>query len=185
MGNPITGMSPEDHSRSVKQGMEAARSIRQEWVSKIATGEVEFKDAVEYSRGSGETRHLAQIKLIDILKARPGWTEQTVMEVLQRNGFERKTTIQSIRRSVRKVELFTLMLKSTADRWRARPEMPPGWPWMGKLDILLDQTQTPDPRSVPSVKDAPEEEEDEEDTIFDTESHPGDDALAALLDGPD
>src|SRR5690625_6310582 len=70
------------------------------------------------------------------------------MEALVRSGFSDKDNIRSIRRSPRKVERFALLLESTADRWRARPSPPPGWPWAGKLAVLVESAGEPVPAEL-------------------------------------
>lgn len=153
---PITGLSAQEHSVAVNQGMALAHSVRKRWLTSLIAGEVSFKAVVEYSRSEDETRYLSALRLYDILRARPGWSDVTALDVIQRNGFTDRDNIKSIRRSPRKVDLFTQILLSTADRWRGRPAPPEGWPWNGKLQLLIAAANAPLPPELTLLLDGGE-----------------------------
>lgn len=126
---------------SIKDGKRLAKETKERWLNSLIEGEVSFQAVVEMSRDAeGVGRYLSKLRLLDVLSARRGWTKITAVEALQRIGLSERDNLQSIRRSTSKIQRFALLMESTADRWRARPQPPKGWPWSGKLSVLVRES---------------------------------------------
>lgn len=123
-----------------------AESVRKKWIERLNSGMVDVHALIQLSKSTGENQYIAAIRLFSILAARPGWTKATSLDALKQHGFTDKTTIRTLRKNTSQIEVFETLLKSTADRWRARPEPPKGWPWSGKLSVLIQNAgeQVPD-----------------------------------------
>ena len=172
MADPVVG-SGESHGNSVRDGMRRANEQRDKWLTSLKRGEVNFKHVVDLSKNE-QHKSLGRIRLADILAGRPGWTEMTALEAMNHQGFSPKDTIQSIRRSERRVELFSVLTQADSDRWRPRPLMPEGWPWFGKLSALVSQDDVEAPDELAEFLGMGDEEEIMEEA-------PGHDPLADLL----
>jgi len=147
--NPVTGQSPEEHSATIASGMAAARATRERYIEAVVGGSARLIDVIEVSKGAAEdAKYLSKLRLYDLLRAKPGWTEQTAIEALERNGFKRSDTLASIRRRPANVTLFVELFNSTSERWRARPVAPQGWPWNGKLAALIAAAGAPMPAEL-------------------------------------
>lgn len=134
-----------------------SNKIRQQWANAIAAGTRTFREAVVLStRKDAPEKALSSLRLVLILSSRPGWSEATALEALVKSGFSAKDNIQSIRRSEKKIELFSLILRTTHDRWRARPTPPQGWPWRGKLSLLVQAAGAPMPDELVATLSAHE-----------------------------
>jgi len=124
-------------SSSIKSGMAQANAERQKWIASVSSGEVSFRELVEASKFE-DYKALGAIRLYDLLLSRDGWTESTALESIRHSGFDSKDTVRSIRKSDKRVELFSLILsRNNPGQWRVRPEMPPGWPWNGKIGTII------------------------------------------------
>ena len=172
MAEPVVG-SGEGHGSSVRDGMRRANEQREQWLTSLRRGEIKFPHVVDLSRGD-EYKSLGRIRLVDILAGRPGWTEMTALEAMNHQGFSPKDTIQSIRRSERKVESVSILTQADSDRWRPRPLMPQGWPWFGKLTDITSQDDVETPDELSQFLGLEEDEGIMEET-------PGHDPLADLL----
>lgn len=128
-------MSDTELSAATSDGMRQAKEQREHWKQSLAAGKVSFSQVVEFSK-THEYRYLSKLRLVDIIAERPGWTTTSAAEILDHNGFTIKDTVQSIRRSPTKVNRMDIIMASDRDNWRARPDMPSGWPWQGKLTTL-------------------------------------------------
>lgn len=125
---------------AIQKGMQAARQSKRRWSDALSHGSVTFSYVVELSR-TDDGRYLGSLRLADLLAARPGWNQYSAAEAMKHHGFDLKATITSVRRSSVKVDLFDTLMQADAVLWRARPEMPVGWPFFGKLDWLEAQLQ--------------------------------------------
>lgn len=131
--------------------MRQALQSRDAWSTSVARGEVTFSTLVELSRHA-DNRALAKLKLVDILVKRPKWTKESAENALVRVGLTSRDTVQSIRRSDNKIRVFEALLSSQPTNWRSRPEVPKGWPFRGKLDLLIAVTERT-PAAEPSEDD--------------------------------
>ena len=126
------GIKPEE----VGGSMVAATKAREHWTQVTARGEIKFKELVTMSK-MGEYKALQKIRLLALLEARPGWSKATALEALRHAGFDSSDNVLSIRRSPSKIENFAVILElAQPGQWRARPKMPDGWPWSGKMEVL-------------------------------------------------
>lgn len=150
MGKPAVG-SGQEHSSKVSAGAAEANAVRNRWLTSLLKGEVKFRILASASYSKNQDRHLEALRLFAILKARPGWTINTALQALEQNGFTRETTIRSIRRSDEKIGIFESILETSADRWRGRPEVPAGWPWNGKLSVLVSNAGESLPSDIASL----------------------------------
>lgn len=151
----------------VSSGMNAAVEMRRKWTTSLVSGEVSFRDIVTLS-SNPDHKALSALKLLNILSAKPGWTEATAIESLRHAGLDTKDQIINIRKSARKIEIFDVMFtNANPGQWRARPDMPEGWPWRGKLSILVKNSGV-------SVEDISSlfDEEDVDDTLETIQTHP-------------
>lgn len=166
--------------RSIQQGMARAQQQRERWTSTLAAGETTFTELVRVSR-SDDYKALGRLLLLDLLWARPGWSELTAREALSHAGFDHKDTVQSIRRSGKKVDMFDRILRANPGQWAARPSFPKGWPWQGKLSLLVEDCGAAVPGELsPSGVDDPSQPGDgqqDEDRVHDY--------LASLISSPD
>lgn len=167
--------------------MRRAANQRAEWAEAIGSGRYTFSYLVAQSQ-TDEYKYLAKLKLVDILVKRPGWTTSSAAEILDHNGFSVKDNVQSIRRSRRKIEAFEVILKADRFDWRARPELPAGWPWYGKLSYLVDLTGDEHAQRTLTRETSREEAEEvvEKSPDLDMESDQGDsvpDDPFAAIDG--
>lgn len=156
-----------------------SEQVRRKWIDLLNSGAADVRTLIEYSKKNDQDKYIAQIRLISILVARPDWSKATALEVLQRHGLNDKSTIRTLRGSPIKTEAFDTILKTAADRWRARAEPPKGWPWSGKLSLLIETAG----ETIPDELAALMEDDDDDDDIIE----PGysddsvDDELAALM----
>lgn len=166
--NPVTKQSAEVHSSTTAAGMAEAREVRGRYLGALIRGEIELPALIEYSRSSQpDARYLSKLKLIDILRERPGWSDETAREALSRNGFDTADNLRSIRRNRPSVDLFVELFTTPGERWRARPAAPEGWPWSGKLAALVRSSGEPLPRELVILEggEEPEERYDEDDEL--------------------
>lgn len=126
--------------------MKTANAERKRWLTSLALGEVSFAQVVQLSQ-SPDYKMLTRMKLADILAGRSGWSKETAHEALIHHGFDTKDNILGIRRSTRKVNLFSMILDSSPGFWKERPRMPSGWPFRAPLKLLLESTDTQLPES--------------------------------------
>lgn len=174
----------------ISAGSRASREARGRWANSLAEGEVTFRQAVDFTLGDDPTaKYVSKLRLAAILESRPGWTNVTAVEALQRIGFSATDSILSIRRSSRKIQQFALLMESTAERWRARPKPPSGWPWSGKLSALVEAAGESLPPDFEEFLDGEVEADDGSDddaaiaAFLDSgEDTSDEDAIAALLD---
>ena len=158
MGKPAVG-SGTGHSNNVARGAAVANAVKDRWLTSLLKGELKFSTLASASYSEGDDRHLAAIRLYTILKARPGWTINTVLTALEQNGFDRNTKVSSVRRSKEKIDIFEAILETSADRWRGRPPVPAGWPWNGKLSVLTQLAGESLPSDIASLFADDEEDE--------------------------
>lgn len=125
-----------------------AEGVRKEWISRFNSGVVDLDVLIEYSREKDANRHIGSIKLISILSSRDNWTKATALEVLQRYGFNEKTTIRTLRGAPAQKSAFELIISTQAARWRTRSAVPAGWPWSGKLSLLAKNAGAPVPAEL-------------------------------------
>lgn len=196
--HPVTGQDSGVHAAATAAGVAASRAVRSRWLVSLTSGEATLAQAVEFSRSGGEDRYVGALRLFDILRDRPGWTDLSAREALARNGFSTSETIRSIRSSPRRTALFAAVLETAAGRWRARPPVPAGWPWRGKLAVLSAAVDAavavpgPPPVSTPATAAHALAGTDQDQGAHDLEGgagagelHEGEDLFAALLAGED
>jgi hypothetical protein len=160
-----------------------SEQVRRKWIDHLNSGLADVRTLIEYSKKSDEDKYIAQIRLINILIARPDWSKATALEVLQRHGFNDKSTIRTLRGAPIKTEAFETILKTAADRWRARAEPPKGWPWSGKLSLLIETAGD----SIPDELAALMEDDEDDDDIIETDYRDDDvdDDLLSLMNDDD
>lgn len=160
-----------------------SEQVRKKWIDYLTSGVADLHTLIEYSKKKDDDKYIAQIRLINILMARPDWTKATALEVLQRHGFNDKSTIRTLRSAPIKTETFETILKTTADRWRARAEPPKGWPWSGKLSLLIETAGETIPDELAALM------EDDDDEISEKEyqdfSPQVDEDILSLMDDED
>lgn len=168
-------MSSVEESAALKK---VAEGVRKKWIASLNAGEVDIRTLTAYSKLDDEHKYLSTIRLITILVARPDWTKATALEVLQRHGFNDKTSIRTLRGAPVQLEAFETILKTAASRWRARTAPQEGWPFRGKLAVLVSQAGAELPDELASLMD---EEDDYQDDI-ETQEFVNKEIGAALLD---
>lgn len=159
-----------------------SEQVRKKWIAYLNSGVADLRTLIEYSKKTDDDRYITGIRLISILTARPDWSKATALEVLQRNGFTDKSTIRTLRGAPIKTEAFEMILKTAADRWRARAEPPKGWPWSGKLSLLIETAGETIPDELAALM-----EDDEDDDIASDYTEPiaVDEDLLSLMDDDD
>jgi len=159
-----------------------SEQVRRKWIGYLNSGVADLRTLIEYSKKNDEDKYIAQVRLISILMARPDWSKATALEVLQRNGFTDKSTIRTLRSAPIKTEAFEMILKTAADRWRARAEPPKGWPWSGKLSLLIETAG----EAIPDELAALMEDDDDESIVSDYIAPTAvDEDLLSLMDDDD
>lgn len=171
-------MSSLEEAESAKK---LSDQVRKKWIGYLNSGVADLHTLIEYSKKPDEDKYIAQIRLISILMDRPDWSKATALEVLQRNGFTDKSSIRTLRSAPIKTEVFEMILKTAADRWRARAEPPKGWPWSGKLSLLIETAG----ESLPDELAALMEDDDDEIVKDYAEPSPVDEELLGLMEGDD
>lgn len=158
---------------------QVSERVRKKWTEYLNSGQADLRTLIEYSKKTDEDKYIASIRLVNILAARPDWSRATALEVLQRFGFNDKSSIKSIRVSPTKIESFESVLRTAADRWRARAEPPKGWPWSGKLSLLIETAG----ESIPDELAALMDDDDDDDNYIEHVSEPSvDEDILSLLD---
>lgn len=153
-----------------------AEAVRREWIENLNSGIADIHVLIACSREKDERKYIGAIRLVNILTARPNWTKAIALDVLQRHGFNEKTTIRTLRGSPVQRDAFELILKTQAGRWRLRSAIPEGWPWSGKLSVLTEQAGAAVPDELLSLLD------DDDPIIADTPSEETASAERALMD---
>jgi hypothetical protein len=177
----------------VAREQDVAEAVRKEWIDRFNSGVADLDVLIEYSREKDANRHIGSIKLISILSSRDNWTKATALEVLQRHGFNEKTTIRTLRGSPAQKSSFELIISTSASRWRPRSAVPAGWPWSGKLSMLTANAGAPVPvellekqASVVEIPSAPVPAEahaaNDDDAMVATTPSQQTDAERALMD---
>lgn len=160
-----------------------SEQVRKKWIGYLNSGVADLHTLIEYSKKNDEDKYIASIRLISILMVRPDWSKATALEVLQRNGFTDKSTIRTLRAAPIKTEAFEMILKTAADRWRARAEPPKGWPWSGKLSLLIETAGESIPDELAALM---EDDDDDDDIVSDYAEPPAvDQDLLSLMDDDD
>lgn len=170
--------SGSEHGQKIKDSMLRANEIRDQFLSALATNSTNFSVIVELSK-SGDYKALSSLKLSQCLVSRPGWSEATARQALDDQGFDLKDTVRNIRKNPGKVELFSKMMEVPPDRWKARPVMPDGWPWFGKLSSLVNEENGITP---PEELSAILESFDDGESVHGTEDEEIDDMISSLLE---
>lgn len=172
-------MASHDEEEKLKR---ISEQTRKKWIGYLNSGVADLRTLIEYSKKTDDDRYIAQIRLINILASRPDWSKATALEVLQRHGFNDKSTIRTLRSAPIKTEVFEMILKTTADRWRARVEPPKGWPWSGKLSVLIESVGETIPDELAALMD----DDDDDEIISDyKETSSVDEDLLSLMDDDD
>lgn len=172
-------MAALDEEQNLKK---VAEQVRRKWIGFLNSGVADLHTLIEYSKKNDDDKYIAGIRLISILTARPDWSKATALEVLQRHGFNDKSSIRTLRAAPIKTESFEMILKTAADRWRARAEPPKGWPWSGKLSLLIETAG----ESIPDELAALMEDDDDESIASDyVEPTTVDEDLLSLMDDDD
>lgn len=162
MNEPVVGKGAS-HSEIVRQGARRANEMRNRFYIAMATGEITFPALVENSR-MDEFKALGKMKLLRILKEQPKWSESSAIEALKHIDIGVSDNILDIRKNSSKMESFDLLIRSGPDKWKARPRMPEGWPFFGKLSEVLSKEN--------NIKEIPQEladlmeDDDEMDSSF-------------------
>lgn len=127
-----------EHRAKTISGMNRAKKVRLAYLGALLDGKISFHEMVKRSRDlETDNKYIGKLRLILILSSQKGWTKTTALEVLRRHGFTEQDNVKSIRARPTKVQLFSELMQQSPERWRQRPKPPPGWPWQGKLAVLI------------------------------------------------
>lgn len=130
-----------DHLDSA-EAKRQAKEVRDQWIQKLTSGEVSIDDALVFAKTDGnEAKWMSNIRLKTILEKMPGWSESAAVAVLVKNGMKASDTLRTLRSAQVKAGKFKDIFYSPSPSFAStRPDMPPGWPWQGKLADLVRAT---------------------------------------------
>lgn len=120
--------------------------MRQEFIELFRSGEISFKQLVDYSRDSA-FKPLQRIKVFRLLAEKPGWTRESARHAFVANGLSLDIRVGKISASRNIFVQVESLMNSTPTLWQQRVKAPEGWPWRGNI---LESLKELDNMSLPT-----------------------------------